>query len=59
MQIPSDWREEIIDPLFIGLDETWRLIYSRNSVEHINNGPYIDDVTVFDEVVTREALLNQ
>jgi ATP-dependent DNA helicase RecG len=58
MQIPSDWREEIIDPLFIGLDETWRLIHSRNSVEHINDGPYIDDVTVFDEVVTREALLN-
>ena len=58
MQIPSDWREEIIDPLFIGLEETWRLIHSRNSVEHINNSPYIDDITVFDEIVIREALLN-
>ncbi|WP_316752157.1 ATP-binding protein [Pedobacter gandavensis] len=58
MQIPSDWREEIIDPLFVGLDVTWKLIHSRNSVEHIHNGPYIDDVTVFDEVVVREALFN-
>lgn len=55
MKIPVDWREEVIDPLFIGLDETWRLIHSRNSAENVNNGPYIDDVIVFDEVVTREA----
>lgn len=58
MQIHSDWREEVTEPLFIGIDETWKLVHSRNSVEHINNGPYIDDVTVFDEVVIREALLN-
>lgn len=57
-QIQSDWREEIIAPFFIGLEDTWRLIHSRNSVEHINNGPYIDDIIVFDEVVIREALLN-
>lgn len=57
-QIPHDRREEIDDPLYIGLDKAWALIQTRNSVEHISKGPYINDVPVFNETVIREALLN-
>ncbi|QEC78609.1 ATP-binding protein [Mucilaginibacter ginsenosidivorax] len=56
--ITHEWREEINAPLFIGIQEAWRLIHSRNIIEHNNLGPYIFDTPVFDEIVVREALLN-
>lgn len=57
-QIPFDWREEICEPLFIGIDRAWQLIHSRNSLDHHSVGPYIFDIQVFDELVVREGLLN-
>lgn len=57
-QIPHDRREEIDEPLYIGLDKVWELIQTRNSADHISKGPYINDVPVFNETVIREALLN-
>jgi len=56
--IAHDWREEINDPLFVGIDLIWNAIRSRNTVEHHNLGPYIIDIPVFNEMVIREALLN-
>jgi ATP-dependent DNA helicase RecG len=57
-EIAFDWREEIDEPLFIGIDHVWNIIRSRNTVEHHNLGPYIIDIPVFNEMVIREALLN-
>lgn len=57
-QIPHDRREEIDEPLYIGLDKVWELIQKSNSFDHISKGPYINDVPVFNETVIREALLN-
>ncbi|WP_295793965.1 ATP-binding protein [Mucilaginibacter sp.] len=57
-EIAHDWREEINEPLFIGIDNVWNIIRSRNTVEHHNLGPYIIDIPVFNEMVIREALLN-
>ncbi|MFF5384323.1 ATP-binding protein [Pedobacter suwonensis] len=57
-QIPHDRREEVDEPLYIGLDKVWSLIQTRNSFDHISKGPYINDVPVFNETVIREALLN-
>ncbi|RZJ88780.1 MAG: AAA family ATPase [Chryseobacterium sp.] len=57
-QIPHDRREEVDEPLYVGLDKIWTLIQTRNSSNHISKGPYINDVPVFDETVIREALLN-
>ena len=57
-EIQHDWREEINEPLFIGIDHVWNFIRSRNTVEHHNLGPYIIDIPVFNEMVIREALLN-
>jgi len=56
--IQHDWREEIDEPLFIGIDLVWNTLRSRNTVEHHNLGPYIIDIPIFNQMVIREALLN-
>ena len=57
-QISSDWREEIEDPLFIGIDKIWDTINKRNSKTPVQEGAYIFDVISFNEEVIREAVLN-
>ena len=56
--ITHDWREEVNAPLFVGINQAWNLLHSRNAIEHSSLGPYIFDTPVFDEIVIREALLN-
>ncbi|CAN5142865.1 hypothetical protein BH09BAC1_BH09BAC1_07350 [soil metagenome] len=57
-QITSDWREEVSDPLFIGIEEIWNHINHRNTKTHIQEGAYIFDVLTYNEEVIREAVLN-
>lgn len=57
-QISHDWREEVDEPLFIGIDKIWNYIDSRNSKIPIRSGPYIFDIPAFNEDVIREAVLN-
>src|SRR5690606_24018941 len=43
-QIPFDWREEVCDPLFIGIERVWQLIHARNALDQHQVGPYIFDI---------------
>ncbi|MFB9296332.1 ATP-binding protein [Persicitalea jodogahamensis] len=54
--IPHDWRVEVDDALFIGIEKIWSEI--RNSNASIRSGPYIYSVPFFNEEVIRESLLN-
>ncbi len=54
--IPHDWRVEVDDALFVGIEKVWSEI--RNSNASIRIGPYIYSVPFFNEEVIRESLLN-
>lgn len=57
-QIPYDWREEYGEGVILGIDKIWSQIHSRNSKIPIRQGPYIEDMVMFNEEVIREAVLN-
>lgn len=57
-QIHFDKREPILKPLFLGIDEIWDNLNSRNRDNKINEGPYKYDVPFFNEEVIREAVIN-
>ena len=59
-QIHHDSREVIDEPLFIAIDNIWKLINqpSLNKKYPVQSGPYIFDLFDFNEEVIREAVLN-
>ena len=59
-QIHHDAREVISEPLFIAIDEIWRLVNqpTLNKKYPIQSGAYIFDLFDFNEAVIREAILN-
>ncbi len=59
-QIHYDTREVIAEPLFIAIDDIWRLINqpTLNKKYPIQSGAYIFDLFDFNEAVIREAILN-
>jgi ATP-dependent DNA helicase RecG len=57
-QIPYDFRETIMDPLFLGIDVVWNMINGKNANVPIQTGAYIFTTPTFNEVVIREAVLN-
>jgi len=59
-QIHHDAREVINEPLFIAINEIWRLINqpTLNKKYPIQSGAYIFDLFDFNEAVIREAILN-
>ena len=59
-QIHHDSREVIDEPLFIAIDNIWKLINqpSLNKKYPVQSGPYIFDLYDFNEEVIREAVLN-
>lgn len=57
-QTHFDKRETFLKPLFIGIDEIWASLNSRNRDNKIDEGPYKFDLAYFNEEVTREAILN-
>lgn len=59
-QIHHDRREVIEAPLFLGLDNVWKLINqpTLNLKHPIQTGAYIFDIFDFNEAVIREGLLN-
>ena len=59
-QIHHDSREVIDEPLFIAIDNIWKLINqpSLNKKYPVQSGAYIFDLYDFNEEVIREAVLN-
>lgn len=59
-QIHHDAREEIQEPLFIAIDQIWKLINqpTLNRKHPVQTGAYIFDLFDFNETVIREAILN-
>lgn len=59
-QIHHDAREVIANPLFIAIDEIWKIINqpALNKKYPIQSGAYIFDLFDFNEAVIREAILN-
>lgn len=57
-QIHFDKREPILKPLFLGIDEIWDNLNSRNRDNKIDEGPYKFDLPFFNEEVIREAVIN-
>jgi ATP-dependent DNA helicase RecG len=59
-QIHHDAREVISEPLFIAIEEIWRLINqpTLNKKYPVQAGAYIFDLFDFNEAVIREAILN-
>lgn len=59
-QIHHDSREVIEEPLFIAIDDIWKLINqpTLNKKYPIQSGAYIFDLYDFNEEVIREAVLN-
>jgi len=57
-QIAYDFRETILDPLFLGIDAIWALINRQNAAIPIQTGVYIFSTPTFNEAVIREAVLN-
>ncbi len=57
-QTHFDKRETFLKPLFVGIDEIWNYLNSRNRDNKIEEGPYKFDLPYFNEEVTREAILN-
>jgi ATP-dependent DNA helicase RecG len=59
-QIHHDARENIEEPLFIGIDKIWQLINqpTLNRKHPVQSGAYIFDLYDFNEAVVREAILN-
>ena len=57
--IPFQDRLQLVEPLFGGLDKAWAFINQRNGRIPIQQGLYVrDDITLLNEEVVREALLN-
>lgn len=59
-QIHSDSRESVEEPLFVAINEIWKLINqpTLNKKYPIQSGAYIFDLYDFNEAVIREAVLN-
>ena len=57
-QIESDWRTEFAGSMLSGIDEIWSQIHSRNRKITIRQGPYVEELLMFNEEVIREAVLN-
>lgn len=59
-QIHHDVKEVITEPLFIAINDIWRLINqpTLNKKYPIQSGAYIFDLFDFNEAVIREAILN-
>ncbi len=55
---PANKREEFRVGAFLLLDEVWKLIDQRNDKQHFQDGLYIWDIPTFNEIATREAVLN-
>ena len=55
---PANKREEFRVGAFMLLDKLWELIDQRNDKQHFQDGLYIWDIPTFNEIATREAILN-
>ena len=55
---PAAERREFRQGFLSTLDEIWRLINQRNDLQHVQQGLFIWDISTFNEVVVREAVLN-
>lgn len=55
---PANKREEFRQGAFLFFDSIWNLIDLRNDKQHFQDGLYIWDIPTFNEVATREAILN-
>ncbi len=54
---PAD-RREFRQGVLLVLDEIWKLVNLRNSLQHFQHGLFVWDVPTFDELAVREAVLN-
>ncbi|MDX2031514.1 MAG: ATP-binding protein [Blastocatellia bacterium] len=55
---PAAERREFRQGALAVLDEIWRLVNTRNDLQHFQQGLFIWDVPTFDERAIREAVLN-
>ena len=55
---PAAERHEFRQGFLSTLDGIWRLINQRNDLQHFQQGLFIWDISTFNEVVVREAVLN-
>lgn len=57
-QIHYNFREEVCEPLFIAIDNIWKLINDKNAAIQLPMNAYIFSTLTFNEIVIREAILN-
>lgn len=57
-QVHYDFRETVFEPLFTGIETIWKLVNGKNASIPVHSGAYIFQVSTFNEVVIREAILN-
>lgn len=55
---PAQQREEFREGFFLYFDRLWELVNLRNDKQYYQDGPFIFDISTFNERVVREALLN-
>lgn len=55
---PAGERHEFQEGFFAWFDKLWGHINGRNLDQHFADGPYVLDMTTFDEFPIREAILN-
>lgn len=56
--IPSQQRKEYRQGFFLYDDDLWNTISLRNDIQHFQDGLYVWDISTFNEMVVREAILN-
>jgi len=58
--IPYTIRKEFQQPLFLAIDQVWNFLNQplTNPDTHFQDGPYIFDISAFNEITVREAILN-
>jgi ATP-dependent DNA helicase RecG len=55
---PADFRKEFRLGFFDYYEELWDLINLRNDTQHYSEGLFVYDISTFNELVIREAILN-
>jgi len=56
--IPSQQRKEYRQGFFLFDEDLWNTINLRNDIQHYQDGLFIWDISTFNEMVIREAILN-
>jgi ATP-dependent DNA helicase RecG len=55
---PAQQREEYRKGFFLFYDALWDLMNLRNDMQHYQEGLFVYNISTFDEIVVREAILN-